>query len=110
MIVAAAEHSSMTALLTFVVAGWLLFSVGYARAVWVRARRDYRTTKAAVPALRQAMWKSIGKAIKFGLLAVVVGIALIAWVARDGDQDSHKKPVQEGVVSPSPSPHRGSRR
>jgi ABC-type Fe3+ transport system permease subunit len=110
MTMAAAGHSSTIALLTFVVGGWLLFTFGYARAVWVRARRDYRTTKAAVPTLRQAMWKSIGKAIQVGLVVVVLGIALIAWVARDGAQDNRNKPVREGVVSPSPSPHRGSRR
>jgi hypothetical protein len=61
-------HSSVS-VITAVVVTVVLFLLGYARAVWVRARRDYRTTKAAVKPLRKLLWLAIWRTLKVGAAA-----------------------------------------
>src|ERR1051325_486108 len=94
---AAAEGSSYS-LLTYVLAGALLFSFGYARAVWVRARKDYRSTRDAVKPLRKAMWTTIWKALKLGALVFVIGFLLVAWVVSDA-RDGDKQPSPARITS-----------
>lgn len=76
---AAEASASGSSLLTFLLLGSLIFSFGYARAVWVRARKDYLSTKAAVKPLQTAMWKSIWTAVKVGVGVFVAGLIIIAW-------------------------------
>jgi TRAP-type C4-dicarboxylate transport system permease large subunit len=99
--IAARADASTSALLTFLLIGGALFSFGYARAVWVRATKDYRATKAAVKPLQKAMWTSMWKAIKVAALVVIIGICLIVWFSLDiktgGDE------MDKDVPSPTPS-------
>lgn len=97
--------ASTSSLLTFLLVGGLLFSLGFARAVWVRAKKDYLSTKAAVKPLRKALWQSIWTAVKVGVGVVVVGVVLIAWVVTDvrSNEEPTPKPAN---VNPSPSKRR----
>lgn len=102
MDILAAARASSGSLLTYILAGALIFGFGYARAVWVRAREDYTKTKAAVKPLRKAMWSSIFKALKFGVVVVLVGVALVAWAVRDSkNEEPATTPAR--VTSPAPA-------
>lgn len=101
MSIYAAPEASSSSFLTYLLIGALIFSFGYARAVWVRARKDYKATKAAVKPLRKAMWSSIGKALRLGVFVVLAGVALFAWVVSDVRDD--KEPTPAGVTTPSPT-------
>lgn len=103
----AAASASASSLLTFLLIGSVLFGLGFARAVWVRAKRDYLTTKAAVKPLRKALWQSIWQTIKIGAIVAIAGICLVAWVVSDAR--SKDTPVPAGVSS-SPSPSKSHRR
>ncbi len=97
-----AGESSSSSFLTYLLAGALIFAFGYARAVWVRARKDYKATKAAVKPLRKAMWGSIFVALRLGVIVFLVGFALLAWVVRDA-RDNPQQSTPAGVTSPSPA-------
>jgi ABC-type Fe3+ transport system permease subunit len=64
-------HSGIS-VVTALVVTVVLFSLGYARAVWVRAKRDYQTRKAAVKPLRKSTWSAIWRAFRIGLGAAVI--------------------------------------
>jgi hypothetical protein len=57
------------------------YGVGYVHAVWRRARTDYRTTKAAVPKMKQAKWAAWRMMVQRGTLVAAVVAGLIAWIA-----------------------------
>ncbi len=98
----AAAQGSSYSLLTYVLAAALLFSFGYARAVWVRAKSDYTKTRDAVKPLRKDMWRAIFKALKLGVIVFVVGFALIAWAVHDA-REGNGEPTPTEVSSPSPA-------
>lgn len=98
----AAPAASGSSLLTFLLIGGIIFSFGYARAVWKRAKKDYLSTKAAVKPLRKAMWASIWTTIKIGTGVAVAGLVLIAWVVADVRQDDSPA-TTPAKVEPSPS-------
>lgn len=103
LIFAADADASTSSLLTFLLIGALLFSFGFARAVWVRAKKDYLSTKAAVKPLRKAMWSSIMQALKLGVIVVLVGVALIAWVTHDVRGKGGDDKSTPAKINPSPS-------
>lgn len=96
-----AAEASTSSLLTYALAFGLIFALGFARAVWVRAKDDYKKTKAAVKPLRKAMWSSIIRTLKIGVLALLVGVALIAWVVAGDDSEPQRSTPAE-VSSPGP--------
>lgn len=100
-------HSS-TSLVTALVVTGALFSLGYARAVWVRAKRDYKTTQAAVKPLRKLMWLAIWRAFKIGVGAFVIYAVIVTWFARDVRDDkntpllpAHVEPAVQATPAPS---------
>lgn len=94
--------ASGSSLLTFLLLGGIIFSFGYARAVWKRAKKDYLSTKAAVKPLRKALWSSIWTTIKVGTGVVLAGMLLIAWVVTDARNDDPPA-TTPAKVEPSPS-------
>lgn len=105
MTLRAAGEASSSSFLTFLLLGGLIFTFGYARAVWVRARKDYKATKAAVKPLRKAMWTAIWNATRLGALVTVLGLLLFVWVVRDV-RDVHEQRQQTPAKVTSPSPAR----
>lgn len=94
------RHSNVS-LLTAILIATFLFLLGYARAVWVRARKDYKATKAAVKPLRKAMWGSIWMFTKIGTGVVVIFMILIAWNVRDVQDGDKPTPLVPAKVKPS---------
>ncbi len=80
--------------------GATIFGLGYARAVMVRALTDFKATKAAVPGLRKAFWKSTWTLIKIGFVVSLIAVAMGFWVAHD---------VRTGDAKPQPSPSHSSK-
>lgn len=95
-------HSGIS-LVTALVVSAALFSLGYARAVWVRARRDYKTTKAAVPTLRKAVWSAIWKTIRIGVGAAIIYAVIVTWFARDVRDDGNT-PLLPAHIQPAATP------
>lgn len=88
--------ASTSALLTFLLIGAVLFSLGYTRARWVRAKDDYLKTKAAVKPLRKDMWRLIWQTVKVGFWVVFIFIVLVAWNLRDADRSGERTPAKVG--------------
>ena len=55
--------------------------VGYTFAVCRRAFKDFRTVKDSVPGMRSKAWGSLGKVLGYGLVAVVLVVGSVAWIA-----------------------------
>jgi ABC-type Fe3+ transport system permease subunit len=99
-------HSGVS-VVTALVVTVVLFSLGYARAVWVRARRDYRTTKAAVKPLRKSMWSAIWRALRIALGAAFIYAVIVTWFARDVSDNKNTPLIPVRVVpaiQPTPTP------
>lgn len=77
-----ASPAMLTMLLT-VLAGSLIFTFGSLHAKMGRANKDYKTTKAAVPALRKTFRELLWRAIKVGFWVVLGGLILVAWAIHD---------------------------
>jgi ABC-type Fe3+ transport system permease subunit len=92
-------HSG-TSVGTAVVVTVVLFSLGYARAVWVRAKRDYKNTKAAVKPLRKLMWLAIWRTFQIGLGAVIIYAIIVTWFARDV-RDDKNTPLRPARILPT---------
>lgn len=61
----------------------LIFRFGYALAVMRRARRDHKTTKAAVPVLRKGFWHAVGVMLRAAVFVAVGLLLLTVWVVHD---------------------------
>ena len=81
---------------------------GYHRAVTVRARADYRSTKAAVKPLHRAYWRSLWRTIKAGAVVVVILAVLLGWAARDARDDAPPSP-SSSTSNPTTPPGRRRR-
>ncbi len=99
----AAVEASTSSFLTYLLAGALLFSFGFARAVWLRAKKDYKSTKAAVKPLRKAMWGAIFRTFKIGLVVVLLAVALAAWVRSDAGKGEAETTTPAKLPSPAGS-------
>jgi hypothetical protein len=55
--------------------------VGYTFAVCRRAFRDFRTVKDSVPGMRTKAWGSLGQVLIYGVVAVVLVVGSVAWIA-----------------------------
>ncbi|MCL1869781.1 MAG: hypothetical protein FWF90_05140 [Promicromonosporaceae bacterium] len=62
--------------------GYLL---GHARARWVRARSDYRDTKARVPGLRKKKWGHWWVLARNGAIALVVTVVAVILLSRTAE-------------------------
>lgn len=107
-------HSGIS-LVTAVVVTGVLFSLGYARAVWVRAKRDYKTTKAAVKPLRKSLWLAIWRAFKIGVGAVIIYAVIVTWFTRDVRDNKNTPLIPAGILptaqaTPAPTCSNGWRR
>ena len=89
-------QSSTAALLSAVVAGIIVFALGYFYRGFKGARGTLKLAKSTVPAARKGYWSATGTLIKWGLFAAALLFVLITWTVRD---------VQEaGNATPAPSP------
>jgi ABC-type Fe3+ transport system permease subunit len=98
-------HSGVS-VVTALVVTVVLFSLGYARAVWVRAKRDYRNTKAAVKPLRKALWSAIWRALRIAVGAAIVYAIIVTWFTRDLSDNKNTPLIPVRIVPtihPTPS-------
>lgn len=93
--------NSHVSLLTYLGVAAFLVMLGYARAVWVRAKDDYQKTKAAVKPLRKAMWLSIWTTIKIGALCVLILGVIVVWNVRDIKDGGTSTPIVPAKIKPS---------
>jgi hypothetical protein len=56
------------------------YGLGFVHAVWRRARKDYDTTKGAVPKLRKTKWEAWRTMVQRGTLVVAAVTGLIVWL------------------------------
>lgn len=93
-------NSSGPSLLTYLLAGTVLFGFGYARAVWVRARADYNDNRAKTKSLRKSKWSAFARAVKLGVIVAVIGLVLAAWFLRDARETINDTPVGDTSTAP----------
>lgn len=74
---------SAPVLVVLLIGGSVIYALGYAHAVWRRARMDYRATKAAVPRLRKAKWTLWTVMIRKGFWVVAALVVFVLWVIVD---------------------------
>lgn len=77
----APQHSSIAVPTVLLVAliGSTVYYFGYHRAVMHRANTDYKTTKAAVPALRKGFWAAWWRAVKVGAIILIAACLMLTW-------------------------------
>ncbi len=105
------EDQSIAApvVLIVIIIGGTIYAFGYLRAVMHRANKDYKTTKAAVPALRKGFWRAWWSAVKVGFWVVLAGIVLVAWMVRDvreTPENVNSVPKSTPSVSKTAAPRR----
>jgi hypothetical protein len=100
LLTATETHVAVPSTVVLILIGSTVFGLGYAVAVMKRARKDYRTTKAAVPALRKSFWLAVMSMLKVGVVVGICVIVLIVWAWREirGNSDGAGTGVK-----PSPS-------
>jgi hypothetical protein len=86
-------------LVTLLIGGGVIFSFGYAMAVWRRARDDYKRTKAGLSGMRKAKWTLWRAAVRAGFWIFVAFVVLVTWVVSDVRAEQEAKPG----ASPTPS-------
>lgn len=91
----------------FSTAGYLfgllvMYAVGYWHAIWRRAKKDYKDTKASVPKLRKGMWTAFGKLVRSGAVVVIGLVLAIFWLMNEAKNAEKADPVPAKVPS-SPS-------
>lgn len=84
-------------LLIVLIAGGVIYSFGYLRAVMHRANSDYQKTKAAVKPLRKGFWVAWLHALRAGAIVTVALMLMVAWFVRDTRR-------ADGEPAPKPSP------
>jgi hypothetical protein len=89
-------------LLTALIVLAFAFSLGYARAVWVRARADYKRTKAAVPGLRKDAWRAVWATMRIGTGVAILYLLITAWAIHDVGAG---EPQPAASTAPSPGSH-----
>jgi hypothetical protein len=97
---AAQTTASGSSLLTYLLGGALLIGLGYARAQWVRARSDYKATKAAVKVLRKGWLAALWTFVKLAVLAGIALIVVASWFIYSVRHDQTAAPTS---ATPSPT-------
>lgn len=101
------QHAEFMLVVILIGIAIAMYGFGYARAVMHRANKDYKTTKAVVPALRKGFWTAWREAAQVGVWVVLALVFLVYWAWH-----SVKHPSKDADIKPSPSistSHRRSR-
>lgn len=109
MILAADDtHVAVPTVLIVLLIGGGIYTFGYARAVMHRAGKDYKTTKAAVPALRKAFWQAVIAVVKVGGVIALIVVVLGMWVYGEikGNKSDARPTPSPSSSTPSRHPNR----
>ena len=87
-------------IIVLIIAG-IIYTFGYARAVFHRANSDYKKTKEGLPGMRKTVWQTLWRTVKVGFGVVILIGILIFWGVNDARQQDDKQPVP-ATVSKSP--------
>ncbi len=101
---AEAQQQGLTPLviviIVLIIAG-IIYTFGYARAVFHRANSDYKKTKEGLPGMRKTVWQTAWRTVKVGFGVLILLGILIFWGVRDAQQNNpNKQPVPATVSSP----------
>ncbi|MEV6487361.1 hypothetical protein AB0M20_01795 [Actinoplanes sp. NPDC051633] len=88
--------SSMS-LLTAILVGVAVFGLGYVWNAFRGARILLKGAKGGIPKARSLYWASLGRLVKWALIAAGILFVLVTWTARD------MKDAADPAPSPSPS-------
>ncbi len=94
-------------IIVLIIAG-IIYTFGYARAVFHRANSDYKKTKEGLPGMRKTVWQTAWRTVKVGFGVLILLGILVFWGVNDERKKNDQTPVP-ATVSSSPRPPRTPR-